>query len=160
MGSCQSSPRDGSVAPDGVKATFRAESHKRPGSSLQTAAITNPSVESSPHLYEETDTATDGSDRENCTSKPIVTYSLAGTSPPCEKDRRSRIKPGYSSGGSSDYSDDASEPHKHLVDWKNELGADGDLCKGVVRIEVSRCTAAISTRVAGTVQNFSLILTR
>jgi hypothetical protein len=55
----------------------------------------------------------------------------------------SKVRPGYSSGGSSEYSDD-SEPnsssyqqHTHLAEWKNELKPDGDLCKGVVRIEVS-----------------------
>ena len=55
---------------------------------------------------------------------------------------RKNFKPGYSSGGSSisdtehSGSDDASR--RHLVDIKNELGADGDLCKGVVHIEVRK----------------------
>jgi hypothetical protein len=52
----------------------------------------------------------------------------------------SKIKPGYSSGDSSEYSDDSgpnASPHTYLADWKGELNASGDLCKGVVRIEVS-----------------------
>jgi hypothetical protein len=55
----------------------------------------------------------------------------------------SKVRPGYSSGGSSEYSDESGhnsssyQQHAHLADWKNELKPDGDLCKGVVRIEVS-----------------------
>lgn len=54
----------------------------------------------------------------------------------------SKLRPGYSSGGSSVSSGDEREQCNgtagchYLSDWKHELAADGDLCKGVVRIEV------------------------
>ena len=50
---------------------------------------------------------------------------------------RRGIKPGYSSGGSSCSDEHEDSARKHLVDLKNELGADGDLAKGIVNIEVS-----------------------
>jgi hypothetical protein len=148
MGSCQSSPKDGSVSPTAGKNDIQKTTV--PGTKVPLKMTTDAPTSqelSHQHQHEETDATSDGSDRENRApisvsdgtkaKNPLVTprESKSGQH---SKGRRKRIKPGYSSGGSSEYSsDETAEAHQHLLDWKNELGADGDLCKGVVRIEVS-----------------------
>jgi len=86
------------------------------------------------------------------------------------KNRRkspNELKAGYSSGGSSGTLDDDECPPSrspscaHLVELKHSILADGDICKGVVRIEVSpqnyKCYLN-KTRTLGDSQHFQFVL--
>jgi calcium-dependent protein kinase len=155
MGSCQSTPNHAGSVVTPTAAVGKSHVQKTATQGTQVPLKTTNTTANSNHdttnYHEETDTTSDGSDREN--NRPRVTTTVAeGTNAnplvsqqqhhrvskyggdQHSKGQRKRMKPGYSSGGSSEYSDET-ETHKHLLDWKNELGADGDLCKGVVHIE-------------------------
>jgi hypothetical protein len=162
MGSCQSTPRDVAVSPS--TATKEVASSKillatsttteptivsdrstlsDPSSSPQTSAQQLPK-NSEPHSEgtEATERTLGISDRQEAQPWQVTekNYKQSSANRTSGRVPLSKVRPGYSSGGSSDYSDD-SEPnastHNHLVGWKQELAADGDLCKKVVNIEVS-----------------------
>jgi hypothetical protein len=68
------------------------------------------------------------------------TVEEAQSSPSVRRASFTRVKPGYSSGGSSGDTIDTEEHNfvdSYLNSWKSELSSDGDLSKSVVRIEVT-----------------------
>mmetsp|Transcript_8052 Transcript_8052/g.19476 ORF Transcript_8052/g.19476 Transcript_8052/m.19476 type:complete len:853 (-) Transcript_8052:83-2641(-) len=77
----------------------------------------------------------DYSSDESSGQRTAATHaSTPARSPLAKKDKQKMALRGYSSGGSSEYSDDVSlSTHNHLVDWKNELQTNGG--PGAARIE-------------------------
>ncbi len=145
MGSCSSAPLEESVATT-TPATFKrqevavakVDTEQAPtGSSHQTAAPPGYPDASETEEYESSPESLPGprgmdKEKKNATSK-------GGDKD--EKPSAAQLRVGYSSGASSG-SLDADEPRQgsarnHLLEIKHSISVDGDLCKAVVRIEVS-----------------------
>jgi len=92
---------------------------------------TQPLKESKPSSKQSCDS--DGSDQKTASTHP---NSPTRNPTPTKKEKQKMALRGYSSGGSSEYSDDVNvSAHNHLEDWRKELSSTGGLSSGVVRIE-------------------------
>jgi hypothetical protein len=133
MGACQSSP---------TEAVVSTSSKASKGTVLPSKESTpTPPPEGHP-ANSKHDYHSDGSS-EGKTAEMSVTHASSpktpNTSTSREEKKRSAAKRGYSSGGSSDFSDEGNlSANNHLVDWKNELASNGELTSAVVHIEVSQ----------------------
>ena len=78
------------------------------------------------------------SDESSGDQRTAATHTSSPTrTPAASKEKQKRTLRGYSSGGSSEYSDEVGcSAHGHLEDWRKELASNGEVCAGVVRIEV------------------------
>jgi hypothetical protein len=86
------------------------------------------------------DTTEQMSESDNHSRTGTATVEEAQSSPSVRRASFTRVKPGYSSGGSSGDTIDTEEHNfvdSYLNSWKSELSSDGDLSKSVVRIEVT-----------------------
>ena len=120
-------------------------------SSSETLTVASPGQSPSHHTNKD-----HGTETEECESNPEERRTHLGmyktelkdeaTTSPVKTKTRKELRIGYSSGGSSsNLEDDDLAPTfrtrtnscDHLVDLRNSIGVDRDICKGVVRIEVS-----------------------
>jgi hypothetical protein len=131
MGPCQSSP---------TEAVVSTSSKASKGTVLESKEST-PTLPPEGHpANSKHDYHSDGSS-EGKTAEMSVTHASSPKTPvtSTEEEKRSAARRGYSSGGSSDFSDECNlSAHNHLVGWKNELASNGELTSAVVHIEVSQ----------------------
>eukprot|EP00980_Cylindrotheca_fusiformis_P006450 scaffold1376_cov125-Cylindrotheca_fusiformis.AAC.16 len=124
MGSCQSAPREAELSTPVKESKDTVSQTKGPE---RAASIDNqPGNKNDNHSDE-------GSDGK--TAELSVANTVSPNAQTATQDSKKRVL-GYSSGGSSDWSDEANtSSHNHLKDWKKELTSDGELSAAVVRIE-------------------------
>lgn len=158
MGSCLSTARDVDISPNNLVAN-QAKEVSPPKTKTTEPTVANDKATASPSSpsqtsakcskarsepqevnegTERTERSIGGSDRQDLTQQPrqVSEEEYKQNTPRLPL---AKVRPGYSSGGSSHYSDESeghNSNHNHLADLKKELANANDLCEKVVKIEV------------------------